>query len=99
MDNTEYIKSLEERIEKLENFINGIKLENNDNISFLNCQFQGIAFEKCKNVSVEGLNAEGVAFASFNANIENATLNSLIAQSGIVKIKNCDIQNIEEKNK
>ena len=39
MDNMEYIKSLEERIEKLEKILATIKLNNNENITFSNCQF------------------------------------------------------------
>lgn len=48
MDNIEYIKALEERIEKLENFISTIKLVNNENITFTNCQIQGIGVENAK---------------------------------------------------
>ncbi len=96
MDTMEYIKSLEERIEKLEKIIATIKLNNNENITFANCQIQGMALEKCKGVTIKDFTVDGLGFASFNAKIENATIHNFKNQSGKVKIRNCTIHNKED---
>lgn len=95
MDNNEYIKSLEERIEKLEKFIANIKLENNENITITNCQIQGLGLQSCKGVTVKDINVDALGFAAFNAKIENANIHNFKNQKGKVKIKNCDIHNQE----
>lgn len=95
MDNLEYIKSLEERIEKLEKIISSIKLEDSENITFTNCQIQGLALEKCKGVTIKDFTVEGLGFASLNAKIENANIQNFQNQSGKVKMQNCTIKNKE----
>jgi len=96
MDNAEYIKSLEERIEKLEAFIKAFKFEECDNISISNCTFQGIGLERCKNIKISDITTENVGIASFKTNIEHATINTLGTNSAKVKIKNCTINDKKE---
>ncbi len=101
MDNMEYIKSLEERIDKLEKLIATIKLDNNENITFTNCQIQGMALQSCKDVTIKDVTikdftVDALGFASFNAKIENANIHNFQNQKGKVRIKNCTINNKEE---
>ncbi len=96
MDTMEYIKSLEERIEKLEKFISAIKLDNNENITINNCQIQGMALTKCKGVTITDATVQGLGFASFDAKIENATIHNFQNQKGTVKLQNCTINNKEK---
>jgi len=96
MDNMEYIKSLEERIDKLEKLIATIKLDNNENITFTNCQIQGMALQSCKDVTIKNFTVDALGFASFNAKIENANIHNFQNQKGKVRIKNCTINNKEE---
>ena len=97
MDNMEYIKSLEERIEKLEKMLATFKLDNTENITFTNCRIQGMALEKCKGVTIKDFTVDGLGFASFNARIENANIHNFKNQSGKVKITNCTIHNKASK--
>ena len=93
MDNMEYIKTLEERIEKLENIISTMVLQNGKNITFSNCQIHGMALEKCKDVTVKDFIVDALGFAAFSAKIENANIHNFQNQSGKVKIHNCTINN------
>lgn len=93
MDNMEYIKSLEERIEKLENFINGIVLKDSENISFSNCTIQGIGLQKCKDISINDTNIQGLGGSFLNMEIENCTVHNCDTAKSKVKISNCTINN------
>ena len=95
MDNMEYIKSLEERIEKLEKILATIKLNNNENITFSNCQIQGMGLQSCKDVTIKDFTVDALGFASLNAKIENANIHNFQNQKGKVKIKNSTIHNQE----
>lgn len=92
MDNREYIKTLEERIEKLEQFISAVTLNNTQNITFSNCQIQGVALTKCKDVMIKDITVEGLGFASWDAKIENATIHNFQNQRGKIKMRNCNIK-------
>ncbi len=96
MDNMEYIKSLEDRIEKLEKFISDIKVEDSKNITITNCQIQGMALGKCKDVTVNDCTVEGLGFASLNARIENANVHNFQNQRGKIKMSNCTINDKNE---
>ena len=96
MDNIEYIKSLEERIEKLEKLISTIKLDNNENVTFTNCQIQGMALQKCKDVIIKDFTVEALSFASLNAKIENANIHNFQNQKGKIIMQKCNIHNNEE---
>ncbi|MBO5021522.1 MAG: hypothetical protein J6J13_06705 [Clostridia bacterium] len=93
MDNMKYIKSLEERIEKLEKFIAGIELKNKENISFSNCSIQGIGMHSCKGVTITDMNLQNLGLASFSTKIKNSTIHNFKNQKGKVEIKNCTINN------
>ena len=96
MDNIEYIKSLEERIEKLEKFIAGIELKNTENISFSNCAIQGIGMRSCKGVTITDMNLQNLGLASFSTQIKNSTIHNCKTKNGKVKIQNCTINNNEK---
>lgn len=98
MDNTAYIKSLEERIEKLEKIIGELKLENgnltltgSENITFSNCQIQAVALQKCKGVSVECVNADTFGLAAFSVKIDSANIDKFENKSNKTKMNNCTI--------
>lgn len=96
MDNMEYIKSLEERIEKLEKFIAGIELKNKENISFSNCTIQGIGMQSCKGVTITDMNLQNLGLASLSTQIKNSTIHNCETKNGKVKIQNCTINNNEK---
>ena len=96
MDNNEYIKSLEERIQKLEEFISTLKFEECGNISISNCTFQGIGLERCKNTKISNITAHNLGIASAITNIEHATINNLDTKSSKVKIKKSTINDKKE---
>ena len=95
MDNLEYIKSLEDRIEKLEKFIAGIELKNKENISFSNCSIQGIGMQSCRGVTITDMNLQHLGIASLNTKIKNSTIHNFETKNGKVKIQNCTINNKE----
>lgn len=96
MDNMEYIKSLEERIEKLEKFIAGIELKNKENISFSNCTIQGIGMQSCRGVTITDMNLQNLGLASFSTKINNSTIHNCETKNSKVKIQNCNINNKSE---
>ena len=98
MDNTAYIKSLEERIEKLEKILGELKLENSnlaltnsESITFSNCQIQAVALQKCKDVSIQQITADNFGLAAYSAKIENAHIDSMENKSNKTKMSNCTI--------
>lgn len=93
MDNLEYIKSLEERIEKLENFIAAIKLEGKNNVSFTNCEIQGVGLQSCKNTSISCVNAENFGLAAFSVKIDAANIENIENKSKKTKICNSNFSN------
>lgn len=97
MDNLDYIKSLEERIEKLENFINTILLDSKSNIHFSNCSIQTIAMEKCKDTTFTDVDVQNLAQASFTTKIDNCTIHNCETTNGKVKFSNCSIGNKKDK--
>ena len=106
MDNTAYIKSLEERIEKLEKLVSGLKLTNGnlvlqncENITFSDCEIQAVALQKSKGVSVECVNAENFALAAFSAKIDCANIDRLENKSNKTKMNNCTIGDEQESLK
>ena len=96
MDNMEYIKSLEDRIEKLEKLIASLKLDNFENITLSNCQIQGVGLEKCKNVVLKEFTVDNLGFAAYKSKIESATIHNFQSQNGKVRITNCTINNAEK---
>lgn len=97
MDNLEYIKALEERIEILEKFISGIELKTKNNITFSNCTIQGIGLYSHKGVTITDANIQNLGHNSFNTKIENSTIHNCQTQKGKVKISNCIINNNDNK--
>ena len=100
MDNTAYIKSLEERIEKLERILGELKLENgnlaltnSESITFSNCQIQAVALQKCKGVSVECVNADNFGLAAFSVKIDSANIDRFENKSNKTKMNNCTVEN------
>ncbi len=96
MDNAEYIKSLEERIEKLEAFIKALKFEECNSISITNCTLQGIGLERCKNITISNITAHNLGIATAITNIKHSTIHNLDTKSAKVKIKNCTINDKKE---
>ena len=92
MDNLEYIKSLEDRIKKLEDFIAAIKLDDNNSVSFSNCQIQAVT---CKKVQIENIETQNFGFAAFSAKIENASIGTFENKSKKTKIYNSKISSKE----
>ena len=95
MDNIEYIKSLEERIEKLENFIKSMILKDAENINISDCSFTGAGFQKCKNISFENSSIQGLGGAALNIKIDNCTIHNLDTAKSKIEISNCKVQNKE----
>lgn len=95
MENSEYIKSLEDRIKKLEDFIATIKICNHDSVSFTNCQIQGVGLEKCKNVQITDVTTQGFGFTAYSAKIENANIHNFENKSRKTKICNSKIDSKE----
>lgn len=95
MENMEYIKSLEDRIEKLEKIIATLNLCNTENITFANCNITSLALTKCKEITVKSATIDAWGMMSFNAKIENATIQKLQNQKGKVKINNSTIYSKE----
>lgn len=93
MDNMEYIKSLEKRIEWLENFINGIVLKDGENISFSNCTIHGVGLQKCNKISVDNTNIQGLGGSFMNMEMKNCTVHNCDTAKSKVKISNCNINN------
>ncbi len=96
MDNAEYIKSLEERIEKLEAFIKALKFEECDNISISNCTLSAIGMEKCKNITISNITTENLGIASCKTYLEHSTIESLDTNSAKVIIAYCTINDKKE---
>ena len=96
MDNNEYIKSLEERIQKLEEFLSALKFDESNNISITNCTLPAIGMEKCKNITISNITAGNLGIASAITNIEHATINNLDTKSSKVKIKKSTINDKKE---
>lgn len=96
MENMEYIKSLEDRIEKLEKFIAAIIIEGKNDISFNNCEIQGIALSKCRNVSVSCVNTENFGLAAFSVKMDSANIERFENKSQKTKIIN---SNVSDDNK
>ncbi len=96
MDNLEYIKSLEERIEKLEKFISAIELKGKNNISFTNCEIQAIGLQSCKNTSISCVNTENFGLAAFSVKIDSSNIENFENKSNKTKICNSDFSNSKE---
>lgn len=95
MDNMEYIKSLEARIEALEKFINSIMLSKNNDITFENCNIQGLGIQNCKNVSLSNVQADGLGYVALKSEIKDSTFNQLKNEKGKIKLSHCTINNTE----
>ena len=96
VDNLEYIKSLEERIEKLEKLVSAIELKDKSNISFTNCNIQAIGMQSCKNTSISCVNAENFALAAFSVKIDSSNIEKFENKSTKTKIYNSDLSNSKE---
>lgn len=96
MDNLEYIKSLEDRIEKLERLVSAIELKDKNNISFTNCVIQAIGMQGCKNTSISCVNTENFALAAFSAKIDSSNIEKFENKSTKTKIYNSDLSNSKE---
>lgn len=97
MDNLEYIKALEERIEILEKFISGIELKTKNNITFSNCTIQGIGLYSRKGVTITDANIQNLGHNSFNTKIENSTIHNCQSKKGKMKFSNCTINNNDKE--
>ncbi len=86
MDNNDYIKSLEERIKKLEEFVSHIDIKKSGDISISNCNIQGIGISKGKNVSVKDCEMQGFGGNAFSFRLENC------------KVENCQIKCRKQTN-
>lgn len=91
--NDDYIRTLEERIEKLENALKLITIDKNNNVSFANCQIQAVGMEKCKNISVASNSIETCAPVCFKAKIDNSSIHNMQTTNGKLNFKNCEIYN------
>ena len=96
MDNNEYIKSLEERIQKLEEFLSALKFDESNNISITNCTLPAIGMEKCKNITISNITAGNLGIASCKTNISHSTIESLDTKSAKVNIAYCTINDKKE---
>ena len=91
MDNMEYIKRLEERIEKLEKVISVIQSGKTKSITFTDCQIYSVAVAKSKETVVKDCSAENMVNMSYKLNMVNGKINEFKNQSGKVKFsKNND---------
>lgn len=89
MDNIEYIKSLEERIEALEKIIASIEIKDAKTLTVSNCSIQNLALGKCKSAEFNDTSAQVVGFVSFNTKINTSTINEFKNNKGKFKFYNC----------
>ena len=66
-----------------------------ENITFANCNITSLALTKCKEITVKSATIDAWGMMSFNAKIENATIQKLQNQKGKVKINNSTIYSKE----
>ncbi len=91
MDNMEYIKSLEERIEKLEEFISKIQADKLNNIKINDCQIESLVLASKKNINLNNINVQNFANASLITKIENGNIEKLEIKEGKQKFRECKL--------
>ncbi len=97
MVNEEYIKSLEERIEKLEKFIKLINLDDKQSIIFNGCNIGPVALEKCKEITFEHNQMETGVFAGFTNHVTDSIIHNFESVHSKSTLKKCNIQNYCEE--
>ncbi len=94
MDNTEYIKSLEERIDALEKQLQAVIAEKSSHVSIENCTLQGISFDKCKAVTFKNNTIADMALSGTNCKLVKSTVQNLDSKNAKTKISHCTIENL-----
>ena len=98
MTNEEYIKTLEERIVKLENIFNALVLNDNFNITLNGCAMENVVLEKCKNIIFQHSEAQTSVFMGLKNTVNNSAIHNLdCCKTSKCVIKNSNIHNIDEK--
>ncbi len=94
MVNEEHIKSLEERIEKLENIFNTLVLNYKQNITLNGCEIENVVLEKCKNVIFQHNETQTAVFMGLKTSINSSAVHNLDS----TKVKKCVIKNSDIHN-